>query len=471
MKRYKVRSLNLSDGGGSPPTGGGTPVPSIVQRVVSTSNIQAYNNELGNNFAYSFCHPVQAGNTLIVCATWEQNRTLSSISDNINGTWPSPIITENAGSGNTYSCIAAFFNAAAGVTKITVALSGTVYYFQFNLFEICNVVSAGGSVGAINITAPSLACGSFTPTNNNANGGNFILSYFCNSTGLSNGAPSIWTQGAGQTLIEGDITMVVGGFPHATQSIVQATAAAINPSMTATGDTTDTFNCLAVALQVGASGGPKPSTGIHIDGVHHFTPAVSSPSTVKFQIPCTGNLRVLAYMDAAINVASMRDSDGNSYSSISTGSQGTSNCWWAENTTPNEAETLTVTYGSGGLSAGMTHIFYDISNANASQPDNSVYVTTQSWGTTVTNHPSITPNVSVGLCIGGIALGQGPGETVTSPSGAVFTMVRYTGQTDNSSMDNSDCEATFLFSSNATINFSWTVTNATSGDGWAVTFK
>jgi hypothetical protein len=148
-----------------------------------------------------------------------------------------------------------------------------------------------------------LAAGSFTPGNNNANGGNLIVSYFSNTAYTTTAAgPNPWVVGSGATLLEADMTGVVnftssfaGGFNHAAQELLQTTSAAINPGITATGDTTNSYNCAAVALTVGVTGSGPPSTISVIKIISNRLRAAGggpNPATsVKLQIPWTGNLR------------------------------------------------------------------------------------------------------------------------------------------------------------------------------------
>ena len=159
----------------------------------------------------------------------------------------------------------------------------------------------------------SLTSGSFTPGNNNANGGNLIWSYFAIACGAS-GNPSSFVPGASFSLLDADIAWNTRqGFPHASEYSVQTTTAAINPGMTAIGDTTDQYNGVSVALKAAAAGTPPPG-GIRIVRMLHMTSNVPPTTTWPLQVPSLGNLIVLATNENnVINVTSVSDSNGNAY--------------------------------------------------------------------------------------------------------------------------------------------------------------
>jgi hypothetical protein len=450
----------------------GPSTPSFVQSVISTTNIPGVEGNAGNNFKYILPNSVQAGNALLVAATWPHGVT-PTISDNVNGTWPAAIVTVDGGVGNYVSGFFLKTNVAAGVTTVQAAFGSNQIPFQWNIFEINNVVGANGSTGTANVRGPNLATGSFTPGNNNAGGGNLVVSYFPLSAATSSN-PTLWVKGSGHTLHEADILWISDqGFPHATQYVLQTTQAAINPSVTATGDSADTFNAVAIALQVGSAGSPKPSSGIHIDKIIHFTMAANATTALKMQTPFGGNLRVLAADTGGQAYSSVTDSDNVTWSvagGITNANNANAYIFYRQNAPANDGATLTLNMPAGGLGAPNSWRIFDISNAAASSFDTSVFGAGQNFNGvgSVSNWPSIIPGVSSGLTIALAGLGQGPGLSVSAPSGAIFDMIAYANEIDADLYENADLLGHYYFSSNATQNWGWTFTKASSSSNGSV---
>ena len=158
--------------------------------------------------------------------------------------------------------------------------------------------------------------GSFTPLiNNNAKGGHVVWNYTAISSG-ANGNPTTWGPASGFKLLDGDIAWInKQGFPHASQWSIQTQQASVTPSITATGDTADTFNSASVSLLIASAGGGTPS-GIHINKIiHQSWIALSSGATLRLQLPTTGNLRVLAFPAGQnnIHITSITDSDNSAW--------------------------------------------------------------------------------------------------------------------------------------------------------------
>jgi hypothetical protein len=84
------------------------------------------------------------------------------------------------------------------------------------------------------------------------------------------------------------------------------------------------------------------------------------------------------------------------------------------------------------------------------------------------------PYVSQGLAITYVPMSVGPGLSVTSPPGAVFDFISYTGETDADQYDNADLGAHYYFNTCAEQNWSWTLTsqgsNAIGGVSGTITF-
>jgi hypothetical protein len=450
---------------GAPPTGP-LPQPQLVQLVAWPVNLPGMTTQgnyavAGNNFKTTLPNAVLAGNALLIPASWPNSSAAPTISDNVNGTWPAVIGTVSGGSGKLNSGFFLLPNAKAGVTTITVTFSGTVIPFQWNIIELSNVTGSNGSVGTANVAGPSLATGSFTPGNNNAAGGNLIVSYFANSITSATTGPNPWTAGTGQTLLEADMTGYFQGassqpaYSHATQSLLQTTSAAINPAIAATGDTSSTYNCLAIALTVGTAGSNPSTSGLRVVKVINQSIYNASATTLKMQIPWTGNLRFVGVLTGqSVTWGSITNSDGYTWVNKAPGSP--NDVWaYAQNAVANT--NATITFGPVTWDSYPNHsfTFLDIANAPAAAYDNFTSAVGSGFG--ITGVPAITPNASSGLTIAAVALYTGPGTGVTAPTGAIFDFITYPQETDADNYDNADLFAHYYFSSNAAQSFSWTI--------------
>jgi hypothetical protein len=444
-------------------------VPVLVQHTVWPAN-PAGIGESGNAFVIPIPNPVGAGNCLILAFTYPSGSAVRSITDTNGNSWSTT--PDKSVTGSSYiSAVFVLPNAIAGQDTITVTFNAAVIPYQVSVSEFNGIATTSpvnGSSSAANQTGASLSTGSFTPGNNDTNGGNLIFNYYALSAAAS-GAPTKWVSGGSFSLLDADIGWTSNqGFPHATQYYLQTTSAAINPGITATGDTSDSYNCVAVALKVADAGTAKPSD-IHIDKILHITPL--SASTVTFQLPASGNLRVVTATNIALTITGVTDSDGATWTNANPG--GTP-MYVSVNRSPNPALILTVSLtGSGVGTTNSSFRLYDVSGA-ASSPLGTVvnYPDTGYSGSTLANAPTITPSVSGSLVIAYLGLGIGPVYSVTSPVGAVFDIMTYTGETDGSLTDNADGVAHLYNSGTSALNFDWTMVNtANSAFGAAVAFK
>jgi hypothetical protein len=58
-----------------------------------------------------------------------------------------------------------------------------------------------------------------------------------------------------------------------------------------------------------------------------------------------------------------------------------------------------------------------------------------------------------------MSIGQGPGKAVTSPAGAIWDFVIYTGETDLDTMENADALGHAYNSDTTTQDWNWTITS------------
>lgn len=446
-----------------------TPVPTLVQHVASSANPVGL-GITGNAFKLPLPNAVGAGNALVLGITFPVGNTVSSITDTVGNSWSTtPAVTAAGSSYRTSAFVLP--NSAAGAEVITVTFNASIIPFQYTVSEYNNVATSSpvnGSSSAANDAGASISAGAFTPTtNNDANGGNVIWSYFAIAAGASQN-PSSFVPGSGMTLLDGDIAWNTNqGFPHASQWQLQATSASINPTVTATGDTND-FNAVALALKVASAGTPKPA-GIHVDKFIHMTSNVPPSSSWTLQFPVGGNLRVMTCnsLVPVINITAVTDSEGGSWTKINPSSD-EPQIWYRQNTTPNNA--LTVTLSISGSPATASPRFYDISGAQASSIGATAGKATTSvnGASLITGYPVITPQSSSSLIIVRGELGQGPGLGVTSPSGATWLLTTYSGEQDTDLMENADFEGISYNGNILQKSFDWIITAQGSNNADAV---
>jgi IPT/TIG domain len=437
----------------------GTATPTLVQHVASSANPVGLGIS-GNAFKIPLPNAVGAGNCLILGLSYPSGKTIT-ITDNNGNSWPSTAAVTANTSGTYVASIFVLPNARSGATTLTVSFNGSVIPFQYTISEFNNVATANPVSGISQVgrqPGPSLSTGTFTPANNDANGGNLIWSYFAVASG-ANANPTRFVPGSNFVLLDADIAWNTRqGFPHASEYSVQTTSAAINPAMTATGDSSNVFNGVSVALRAAAAGTPAPS-GIRILRVLHMTSNVPpAGSTWPLQVPSSGNLIALVTnRHSIINLSSVTDSKSNVYT-IAEPDASEPQVWFAGSAV--SGSDLMVTLHIANTPATVTVVAYDITGA-ASSPLDVVAgkpATDVSGVSSITNAPSITPTTENGLVIASVGIGQGPGLSVTSPAGATWDLVTYAGELDTDLMENADAKAHFYYSTTATQNWNWTLT-------------
>jgi hypothetical protein len=454
----------------SPPVG----APALVQHISSSvSGLPGVSDNPGNAFKCPIVTSVGAGNCIVLSCSYPHGATPTITDDNGN-TWNStPVVSADSGVGGMVAAIFVLPNANAGKTTLTVTFGADVQPFAAKITEwsgVATVSPVTGSHGANSVAGASLAAGAFTPTNNNANGGNLIFAYYACFSTSAGGNPTSWVPGGSFTLLDGDIGWQTNqGFPHASQFWLQTTAASVNPSITSTGDTADSFNCVAVALKASSAAGTPTPSGIHINKVLHFS-TTSAPATWNLQTPTTGNLYVVVNV-SNVGYTGITDSDGGTW--VSVGSFG--KMFYSINRTPNPNLIIHAAVDSSDQTQAYTSRFYDIQGAAASPFDTfAAYPLVDCSSTTVLNSGSITPTTSNGLVIAWAALGFGPGLGIGSggPAGA-WDLFTFTGELDGSLMEQANCEGAYYNPNTSPINWNWTITSIANNSSWgiAVSFK
>jgi len=182
--------------------------PALVQHLASSSNPRGIGNP-GNNYRFFLPNPVRPGNCLILGITYPRSTTRTvSITDTAGNDWTGTLaVRASDPSTPVTSDIYVLPGAMAGVTQITVGFDTDLDSFQYTASEFNNVALSAPVSGSSKTTAAAaingvatLSSGSFTPANNDANGGSLIWSYFANNS-FGNGHPTDFTAGSGFTAL------------------------------------------------------------------------------------------------------------------------------------------------------------------------------------------------------------------------------------------------------------------------------
>ncbi len=405
-------------------------INNIVDFVSFAGNsVAAATSDAGNNFVYNKPNASLSGNTIVICVAYPSGST-PAITDNQSNTWPTSgtagdTFTEDGGAGNMAMQVFRLKNAATGTQQFTIGFgSTTVNPCHVWILELANVVGVfNGTAGATNVNSSGVvSAGAFTPTNNNANGGNLILC-FAGQTGTTGTTNPIAFVGApGYSLSDADISWTQGqGWPKASQFFLQATSAATTPKFAIQNSGTDTYNILAVALSIGTQG-TLPSTGIRVIGVRHFTDN-SNPASWLLQAPRFGNLSyAVGFMSSvATPVVTAITSDIGSWTQINSTS-GEPNPYYKAASTSNANGTMTVSLT--GTAQSVQLVVYDITGADNSPLVNFAAVGTTSFNnlSSISSFPNYTPANQNALLLGFAQVGLGPTTGVSVPSGAIWDL-------------------------------------------------
>lgn len=422
----------------------------------------------GNTFKLPLPNASAAGNCLVLAITNDGGATIDSISDNINGTWPAAAVTALAGSGSLDSRIYVLPNITAGLATITVTYAAAVDCFQYCVTELYGIATSSPTNGTeSNTNSTTTAVGSFTPGNNNADGGNFVWAYFAKSVQSAGTISTGIFPSQNFTLLNADIGWNKVGYSmtKAVTAYVQATSAAIDPAIISVAETGDPWNSLAVALKLLSGAGGAPPSGMRVNGIQHFsTTNFPTAGNYDLQVSTTGNLRCICCCDPNLNFGSMvvSDSEGNLW----TADGQSAGFWYCANVVANP--NLSVFIDGGGADSVLSWRFMDISGA-ATSPFDSALTSDQGVDsdTTFTASPAPSPTSSAGLTISNIGLGQGPGLAVTAPSGAIWDLCTYTDEIDGDLIENADIMAHYAYSAAGAQTWTFSITdvaaNSTTG--------
>jgi hypothetical protein len=476
---YRVRATNAS--GDSPYSNtasattaqsGATARPTLVQNVSSYTNRDV---EVGNDFIINLTNPSLANNCLILALTnaYTSTRTIT-VSDDKGNTWTrGPHIDFVANTETTTIFYA--LGVAAGTQTISIHFDASIFNVHATVSEwynIATIAAANGSSAAFDVASP-ISAGSFTPGNNDANGGNLIYHHAIaipgtgalgNLTSLVSGI----TAGTGFTLASANRQLAA-----ISQYAVQTTAAAINPTFTvAQGSGADRFNTIAIAFKAAAAGTAPAAREIRVRNMQHTFHPWPGSSTVN--LPSSGNLLALT---APVNtgqdeITNVTDSKGNAWTKLAGESRESPQVWYAVNATPGSDLTISFNVDNG---TGISVIAWDITGAATAPFDKFTEATGAqiNAGDDITSAPVITPTTANGLVIGLLNHYTGPPTSMVG-SGYVADHIFYTGQTDASIMDMGDGTAHIYNLDTKPLSFGWHQTSHPPTSGWfaiAVAFK
>ncbi|MFT3912841.1 MAG: fibronectin type III domain-containing protein [Anaeromyxobacteraceae bacterium] len=450
--------------------------PTLVQHLASSTNAPG-KTESGNHFRFTLPNPVLPGNCLVLGIAYGASGTLAAtpVTDT-NGTWPTtPAAVAVDAAGNVDLAIFVLPDAAPGVHTLTVHFTGNVIPFQYTVTELAGIATVNpvsGSTSRSLVQAPDLSAGTFTPEDNDAAGGNAIWALFWDdaSPGSGNDVTG-FTAGAGFELLDANVAWHRdASCHHASEWGVQAAAAPITPALTAAmAPQHDPFVGLAIALRAARAGTP-PGGGLRIVRILHFTNETFGTGPFRLQAPSSGNtLLLVTHEDFIVTIAALTDSKGNAWTQAIDGS-GRPQFWVAPGAQVGGDLALTLTIAGTPQPASFT--VYDLAGA-AAAPIGATGATDGfldiSGASSVSDFPALTPGAPDGLAIAACGLGQGPalGYAAGAPAGAFFDFVNYAGQTDGSTMNNSDCRGHVWTASTATLHWNWVLTPIGNNSGSA----
>jgi len=421
----------------------GAGIPNNIVQFVQTAANAVISTASGNNFRIPFPNATLSGNGLVVAVSYPTANT-PAITDDGGNTWPvsGAAGTVTADAGDQVLQMFRLASATTGTKVVTVNFGSTVVQpVKIWMWELHNITgTVNGTVEAAGVNSLGIVSpGSFTPTNNDANGGNLILAVACCANGTSSTNPSLIAPESNYTLTDGDITWTnTQGNPSASQLFIQATSAATTPRFYFQASGTQTYNVVAMALSVGSQGTSKPS-GIHIDAIRYLS-AAGNTASMKIQVPSSGNLAVLtSFMFSATGSnptwTAITDSDGTSWTRIDPSPGNTPAFYYNPNQTQKSNRTATITMGNG-TGNPVQIVYYDISGAATSPLDTSAaqQFPTLNGSNQASASSIITPSTQNGLVLGFLQLGLGPSTTLSSPSGGFPDLPTYDTATGTGSI-------------------------------------
>ena len=466
-----------------------------LKRSWSFAGLSGAATDTGNNFKINL-EPsgspaaVTAGDLVLVSVGFHSAVT-ATISDDQSNTWTSATSTTNGTLNFPRKWQIFWAISTAGMSTITVGFGGLTTDIQIAVSLWYNTASSSPidvTAGGSNISGATIASGSMTTTVD----GDLIyhIAWDENSTGNGGQLGTNPQNFTGITFGSGFTGLFTEtDYGQFAQYQVQSTHGAINPSMTISQTTTDTFGTLAIAIKPGTSGS-APGNGIRI--VHSQMIYTEGQTSVarKSWFPSSGNLLVLTKdtgegAAGGIPITSITDSNSNSWSNVNN-FDGAGSQWAATNATTGNGLVVTINIGANTNANTGLWMLCDITGAATSPIDTAVAAKNTSSlvgnnavqniltenSTSMADLPSLAPSTSNGMIIVGGGIGNGPASAVSPGTYDYVAATWNAGGGDSNGFVNGDLMAHKFYSSTATVNFTWTVINNTSQIGaLAVAFK
>ena len=252
------------------------------------------------------------------------------------------------------------------------------------------------------------------------------------------------------------------GHSIASDGFIYNSTTSISPYLYAFGyPSGNNYECVAAALKNTGSG-TMPSGWRMVYLTDLNVSYGSNANIYEFQQFAAGD-QGLWHVDAA-QVAStpqwsgISDTQGSSYTSHHTDDGSFSYPdWGVDCDLPGGLGNLTFTGLPGGITANVVYQeFYGLSHSNhtACDPSNVAKGNT-SGASTVSNMPTITPTSTNSAIIASSEMGTGTPSSVSAPTGAVFGVGLYYGQTDTSSMNLGNMLGTYVNTAVTALHFGW----------------
>ncbi len=476
-----------------------TPATAQFYQLYGSSGSSASDSsESGDKYAFNPTFKVGAGNRAVLAVSYPHGTAPTITATNGNTFSASPLITATNAGGCDLS-LWELKNATAGTMQVAIAFGAAVGqvwwdYAEFSGLSISAANSGVQGSGASPVTGPNLSCGAFTPTNNDANGGNLILAFFFDANTGGNAGPTGFVAQAspGFELLEANHisnATLQHGLVNASEFFVQLAFASITPTMTATGDTTGAYNCVAIALPLSSGAGtPPPASDIYIaKSIKQCCGDQNGATTIPCQFPTVGNTRV--FMSSRGNngagngeVTSVTDNEGNTWTD-ETQTNDTPAIYVFKNAAPNPNLVVTLHMSSGGAGQNMDGWFIDIANGATGTLIGAVgHAAPGTFGPGSTGHlPDITPTSTTSLILACVSNGLGPTGTSTTssnlsaPSGAISNNILITtagvlSEQDGGTTNSGDAFGYIYNASLSAQSWTWNLANAATCQAVAIEF-
>jgi hypothetical protein len=346
--------------------------------------------------------------------------------------------------------------ATSSCTQIKITASSVWTNFEADYQEWYNVTAVDVVAGQISSNAPYLSPGALTPTVT----GDLIIEH-CTSASM---AGTTGGSSATNIFVSGGITPIdtYNFFSQFTAAFVETGSEALTLNNLFTSFSGNAI-CTAVALKTG-SAGTAPS-GVFIIGVWGAGEGFASPTTlIQANTLIAGDSFVLVSdaLEGAGNVqwSGISDSAGNTFiqEKPTDGSGGYPNWAIICNLVSTGSNLITLTGTPTGVTAQYFWVeLHGMKPSGCYDSTAGTPIGFNAAASTVTAMPSITPSTSSGIVFASSEMGTGAQpESVNAPSGAIFGVPTYSGQSDTSGQGLGNMFGYYLNTSTSTVSWGWT---------------